>query len=277
VTTNLQPIYLMVKTHSKTGLKYLCKTVKKKYEKYLGSGTRWTNHLNVHGNEHTTELIRICYSVDELIHWGRYYSELWNVVEERDKLGRKTWANLKPEEGQGYAHGKYNPMKNKVSKKKHLESINKPEIKEKQRTNLKKALATEESKTLRSEIQYEVSQRPEVQLARASYLASDEFKNKMSGENSPAKLPEVRKKRSDYMKTDKNPSKNPKIVKKRYHSESRLLDHKLYNFINDDGRNEFCTRIELFKKYPELSKSAICSVIKRTRNVHKGWRLTIDE
>jgi hypothetical protein len=94
-------ICLLVKTHSKTGLKYLCKTTRKDYNKYKGSGLYWKDHLKIHGYEHQTELLKECYTNEEVREWGRYYSDLWNVVEAKDKNGKKLWANLVPEEGQG--------------------------------------------------------------------------------------------------------------------------------------------------------------------------------
>ena len=91
-------IYLYVKTHNKTGLKYLGKTESKDPHKYTGSGTYWKYHLNKHGNDYKTEILRECQSNDELRTWGLYYSNLWNVVESTE------WANLKEETGD--AHGK---------------------------------------------------------------------------------------------------------------------------------------------------------------------------
>lgn len=88
-------IYLYVKTHNKTGLKYLGKTTSKDPYKYKGSGTWWINHINTHGYDVTTKIIKECLSNEELKKWGIYYSNLWNVVES------KKWANLKPEEGDG--------------------------------------------------------------------------------------------------------------------------------------------------------------------------------
>jgi hypothetical protein len=87
-------IYLYVKTHNKTGLKYLGKTTKDPYV-YLGSGVDWKLHLKEHGEEHSTEIIQECRSNQELNGWGRYYSNLWNVANSTE------WANRIPETGGG--------------------------------------------------------------------------------------------------------------------------------------------------------------------------------
>ena len=88
-------IYLYVKTHNKTGLKYLGKTTKDDPHTYNGSGTRWTNHLNKHGKDYSTEIIRECQTKEELTKWGIYYSDLWNIVKDR------SWANIRRETGDG--------------------------------------------------------------------------------------------------------------------------------------------------------------------------------
>ena len=49
--------YLLLKTHNKTGLKYLCQTKRKDPIKYPGSGTRWLRHLNKHGFDLTTKIL----------------------------------------------------------------------------------------------------------------------------------------------------------------------------------------------------------------------------
>jgi hypothetical protein len=95
-------IYLYVKTHNVTGLKYLGKTIRKDPHKYPGSGTRWTNHLKVHGYDYTTTILKECTSNEEVKELGLYYSELWNVVDSDD------WANLKPENSAG-GFGKPSP------------------------------------------------------------------------------------------------------------------------------------------------------------------------
>jgi hypothetical protein len=88
-------IYLYVKTHNKTGLKYLGKTTKSDPHAYKGSGSEWKKHLREHGEDYTTKIIRECQTNQELNQWGRYYSDLWNVTESTE------WANRIPETGGG--------------------------------------------------------------------------------------------------------------------------------------------------------------------------------
>jgi len=88
-------IYLYVKTHNKTGLKYLGKTQSEDPHKYPGSGTYWRAHLKKHGYDYTTEIIHKCQNKEEVKKWGLYYTNLWNIVESND------WANLKEEIGDG--------------------------------------------------------------------------------------------------------------------------------------------------------------------------------
>jgi len=98
-------ITLYLKTHNKTGLKYLGKTTKPDCHKYRGSGKRWLNHIKYHGYEVTTEILKECETKDEIKYWGRHYSDLWNVVESLD------YANLKPEDGDGGSHSEYTKQK----------------------------------------------------------------------------------------------------------------------------------------------------------------------
>jgi hypothetical protein len=91
-------IYLYIKTHNKTGLKYLGKTTAKDPHKYHGSGADWKTHLKEHGIDYTTEIVRECQTNKELHEWGKHYSNLWNVVESTE------WANRIPETGGGANH-----------------------------------------------------------------------------------------------------------------------------------------------------------------------------
>ena len=96
-------IYLYKKTHNKTGLQYLGKTTQPDPHKYKGSGVRWTNHIKKYGYDVTTEILKECQSLEEATKWGQYYSQLYKVVEDYN------WANLKPEDGDGFSTGSFNP------------------------------------------------------------------------------------------------------------------------------------------------------------------------
>jgi hypothetical protein len=90
--------YLMIKTHNKTNLKYLCKKSTNKKNTcfcYTGSGTYWKKHLKIHGYDISTEIIEECATKEELIEKGIYWSIKLNVVNSDE------WANLVPERGDG--------------------------------------------------------------------------------------------------------------------------------------------------------------------------------
>jgi len=92
---------LYIKTHNKTGLKYLGFTKSEDPHKYTGSGEYWIPHLKIYGRDYTTEIIQECYSKEEVKEWGLYYSNLWDIVNAKHQNGKKIWANLKPESGEG--------------------------------------------------------------------------------------------------------------------------------------------------------------------------------
>jgi len=79
--------------HNKTGLKYFGKTIRKDPIKYQGSGTYWTNHLNVHGNDVTTIWCQLFTDKSELTKFAMKFSNDNNIVESTE------WANLQYEDG----------------------------------------------------------------------------------------------------------------------------------------------------------------------------------
>ena len=87
-------IYLYVKTHNVTGLKYLGKTIQDPFT-YKGSGKRWLNHLKKHGNHITTEIVGHFTTIEELKETSIPLSQELNIVDS------KQWANLRPESGDG--------------------------------------------------------------------------------------------------------------------------------------------------------------------------------
>lgn len=122
-------IYLYVKTHIQTGLKYLGKTTNINPHKYTGSGVDWKQHLKEHGEYYETTIIKECTSNEELSQWGRYYSELWNVVESKE------WANRIPETGGGWCNEE---ARKKISSK--LTGIKRPPRTNTHRNNISESL-----------------------------------------------------------------------------------------------------------------------------------------
>jgi hypothetical protein len=143
----MKTIYLLVKTHSTTGLKYLCQTTRRDYEKYPGSGLYWKKHLVKHGTQHTTQVVRECANREEIIHWGQYYSNLWNVVNSSE------WANLRPEEGSGNTSERARELwLNPVFRKKKAESFSKTSA-----TNEYKQQQSISGKKVWSDLEYRAS------------------------------------------------------------------------------------------------------------------------
>jgi len=108
--------YLYQKTHQLTQLNYLGFT-RKDPEKYKGSGVYWLSHLQKHGNFVDTRILLQTDDYSELCKSGKYYSQLWNVVESEN------WANLKPEYGEG--GGVPGMNKNKKRPTSHIEAMKK--------------------------------------------------------------------------------------------------------------------------------------------------------
>jgi hypothetical protein len=86
-------IYLYVKQHSITGLKYFGMTKQKDPFKYLGSGKYWKLHLNKHGSNIQTLEVWGFDNQEMCTEFALKFSEQNNIAES-DK-----WANLKLENG----------------------------------------------------------------------------------------------------------------------------------------------------------------------------------
>lgn len=93
-------IYLYIKQHSLTGLKYFGKTEKNPF-KYLGSGKRWLRHIKKYGKQHVKTLeIWGFDNIDHCKNFALKFSKENNIVESKE------WANLAPENG---TDGGYRP------------------------------------------------------------------------------------------------------------------------------------------------------------------------
>lgn len=203
-------IYLYVKTHNKTGLKYLGKTVQNPHT-YKGSGVYWTNHIKTHGYDVTTEILRECSSEDELKYWGEYYSNLWNIVEDCNSDGKKTWANIIPELGQGAGYGEENISHLPEVKQKKAEKRNRPGYIDPMSLpeNKKKISDTHWSK-IHPEVREKVS-------GDNHYTKKLGYESKLKGNKNPFRNPAVIQKRKDTLIERygvNNPMKSSDIVSK---------------------------------------------------------------
>jgi hypothetical protein len=282
-------IYLYKKTHNKTKLQYLGKTTRHNPHEYKGSGKYWTNHIKKHGYDVTTEILKECQTNEELKEWGLYYSNIWNIVDERDEDGKKTWANLRPETGDGgetFTGRKHSHKSIELIR----EAKQKMTLSESHKINISKARKgtswgkhTEETKALCREFRH-----------------SEEFKTKLSNErrglNNPAAdktlyhfvhdsgIEEVCT-RHELMHKYNLPKSTLRQVINNFHYSNgwrlkqssstgpkTLEDTKEYMFVHTSGKIECCTRAELVSKY-SLHKTAICMMITGKRKSHKGWRL----
>lgn len=90
----MSTIYLYIKKHSITGLKYFGKTTQRNPFKYTGSGTKWLNHCKKHGIENIITLEVWGFDDPELCtEFALSFSKSNNIVESKE------WANQIPEDG----------------------------------------------------------------------------------------------------------------------------------------------------------------------------------
>jgi hypothetical protein len=86
-------IYLYVKTHNKTGMKYFGKTTREDPYSYNGSGKYWLKHLKKHGADISTEIIASFEDEKECSKFALEYSII------NDIANSEMWANLREENG----------------------------------------------------------------------------------------------------------------------------------------------------------------------------------
>lgn len=95
-------IFLYVKTHTKTGMKYFGKTEQDPI-KYEGSGKVWRKLLSTQGKDHTTEVVFASSSVEEIAEFAANYSEQFDIA------NNPGYANMIHESGGYIMRGKSNP------------------------------------------------------------------------------------------------------------------------------------------------------------------------
>ena len=86
-------IYLYIKTHRVTGLKYFGKTTQNNPFKYKGSGKLWKRHIRKYGYKVDTEIYFECEDINEINQVALRFSKENNIVRSAK------WANLIEENG----------------------------------------------------------------------------------------------------------------------------------------------------------------------------------
>lgn len=115
-------IFLYVKQHQKTGLKYFGKTIRKDPYTYFGSGKYWNNHLKTHGYDVNTLHVWEFENIKQCKHFALKFSIENKIVESN------LWANLVEETGEGgwpskWPVGSRNGTKNPFFGKTHSDKV----------------------------------------------------------------------------------------------------------------------------------------------------------
>jgi len=138
-------IYLYLKRHNITGLKYLGKTTKDPYS-YNGSGKYWLRHLKKHGTDITTKILYQTQSNEDFRLVGEYFSKKWNIVKS------KQFANLMTETGTGGAQTGQAALNISIGVKQSY--INNPDLRRQRSESMKNYKRTpEHAKNLKLAIQ----------------------------------------------------------------------------------------------------------------------------
>jgi hypothetical protein len=175
-------IYLYVKQHLITRLKYFGVTRLKDPYKYLGSGKHWVPHIKKHGKEfiETIELWGFD-NQEEATDFALKFSEENNIVESKE------WANLCVENAKdGGLIGKATPEETK--RKQSEAAKNRPPISEETRKRIgessKGRICSEETKQKMSKSltgkRHSEETKLKLSMLKKGIKFSDEHKNKLS-------------------------------------------------------------------------------------------------
>jgi len=234
--------YLYIKTHTKTGLKYLGKTIRNPYT-YNGSGLHWCRHLNKHGTDVETQILKKCYSKKSLKAWGLFYCKLWSIVRS------KKWANIRDESGDG---GDTSQTPNYVNKR-HLFGTNPVygvNHAGKNNPNYDPSLYQFKHKDGRTEL-----------CTRIEMFAKYGLPSNKIGEI-------IKNPGSTYHGWYTGEFPKERVRGKNVHT----YDKTIYNFVHDSGISEHLTRYDLMQKYSGLSPKGMHCVCRNNKS-HQGWSI----
>lgn len=236
---------LYIKTHKKTGLKYLGQT-KQNPLKYRGSGTVWNTHIKKYGMAHHTEILLQTTNWEELKYYGRYYSTYYNIVNAQDDFGNKIWANKIPETGGGGTIGTWDN----------------PEWKQQRLEQIRHSSSMIDRISMSHNVKISLAD-PEIKQRHQTGCKNAQNDSSIRNQNSKTQ----KKTWADSV------NKNARLLTFRRDKNHQRYDHTTYTFYHKSGIIEICTRNELIKKY-NLHTGAMTYLIKNKIHYHKGWMLT---
>lgn len=218
-------IYLYIKTHNVTGLKYFGKTTRNNPYKYSGSGRYWLNHLNVHGYDISTEIVATFEDIEEASRYAIEFSQNNNIVQSKE------WANLMFETVKdgvlGYNHTEETKEKFSINSKNMWSD---PKFKEKIILKHKERWA-DENLNLKQKQKERLTgiKRPEHSQKLLGRKVSEETKEKMrkpkhSGHGAKVSAATKGKSKSDEHKKSISESRKGKKFKARV--VNPVIDHK---------------------------------------------------
>ena len=210
--------HLYIKTHNKTGLKYLGITTNDNPEKYTGSGKYWKRHIKKHGNDVNTEILLSTTDHFSFRENCRYYSKLFDIV------ASKQWANFITEDG-GSSLPIHLDTKNKISasnkgRKMWINDGQQNKFIDKNDLNLWPDWII--GKVFSDETRQKISDNAKLRYKdptknpRYGIEVSDETRRKMSLSQTGKTIPEERRKRmSETLKGKKKPASYSEKLSKR--------------------------------------------------------------
>lgn len=273
--------YLMIKTHNKTGLKYLCQTKQKDPYSYLGSGEDWKKHRIKHGNDIHTDILLSTSDREEMKSTGRYLSRLLNVVGAMDDFGNKIYANKIPETGggPGFTSEERKFYSNKPeSKKKFVGTMNEPTVIKKRTNSRNITINSSEFKVKFKETMSdwrnsltaeEVEEMLEKQRTTKRSVAGR--KRNSDAQKIAQNRPDVAKQKSDAQKITQN---KPEVKALKSGFNNYRYDKTVRMFYHTDGTEISCTSGELSKMF-NLDRGCISKVINGVHSQIKGWKVKL--
>ena len=289
-----KPTRLMIKRHTKTGLRYFCKTPRKNYLKYLGSGSRWTQHIKKHGIEYVvTDWVSQPFNdPNDIKEFAVLFSEFFDIV------NSNAWANLKIEDGLegGMSSQTAKEMWQKPGVKERRsaaqkEAQNRDSVKAAKRKNTKESWINEKIRASRTK---KIKEKRALQVMGLSTLKGKSLDD-IHGSNAKVVREKISKSLREFANSPEEKERRKRKMLESWSDETfkksrsqsiksnwakgrdarsglnhARADKTVYTFIHESGITAQCTRVEM----KQLHKiGSISRLISGNIKSSMGWRL----